>query len=390
VEPIVGTPGRSPYDQVIIFSEAEVEPIVSDVVTFGDEEVEPIVADVLTFLDEEVEPVIARARQSPYNQVVIFSDSEAEPIIVGTSGSSEKKLDQHPINRSTPREVQFPPRSAQPARQRVRRAPTESGGGGPIPASAPSKSVAIGNWQASMKEPDVFSRIASGYSNVLIPQWEMYERNAWPWTSRISPIQQAPGKRIEIPPPDVFGRLLEIAEASASAANSSGAVGTYFDADPNGYAYFRSEVIGSGGKPAARAAMAALQASPNDFFAFSLRSDDGSPATIEPGKKLILENREGSLFLLPGKNPVEVVAISPYSFTFKTLDGHFDPAGSMISFITEADVSGQVLLMHIGSTIPDSNPSLLYLLAPTIADMAWTRQAAAMRRWLDEHPTVDK
>ncbi|MCR3752668.1 hypothetical protein LX88_006663 [Lentzea californiensis] len=60
----------------------------------------------------------------------------------------------------------------------------------------------------------------------------------------------------------------------------------------------------------------------------------------------------------------------------------------MISFVMAADISGQVTLMHLGVTQPNASQSPKYLVAPTIADMAWTRQSEALRQWLANHPNT--
>jgi len=231
----------------------------------------------------------------------------------------------------------------------------------------------------------------SGYSGVLTPPVEQYDLSKEFGFIPVAAGESsgpAPYDGIKIPPPDVLSRQLEIADIRASAAAPSEGPRPYADAGPHGYSYMRNEIVGAGGEAAAERVMGALQRSPNDFFPFSVQSADGSPATIERGKKLILEDRyqEFPPILPPGENPVEVVEVTPNSFTFKTLPGHFDPPGSMISFITAADVSGQVLLMHLGTTLPDSRTSPKYLYGPVGADIAWTRQSEALRQWLADHP----
>lgn len=234
----------------------------------------------------------------------------------------------------------------------------------------------------------------SGYSNTLTPPIEQYDLSKeFGFIPRAQGATAAPApyQGIKLPTPDVLNRQLQMADIRASAAAPSGGPRPYADASLHGYSYMRSEVVGTGGELAAARVMGALQRSPDDFFPFSVRTADGSPATIEPGRQLILEDRyEGLPMLPPGENPVEVVEVTPNSFTFKTLPGHFDPPGSMISFMTAADVSGQVLLMHLGTTLPDASPSPKYLYAPIGANIAWTRQTEALRQWLANHPGPDR
>jgi hypothetical protein len=64
-----------------------------------------------------------------------------------------------------------------------------------------------------------------------------------------------------------------------------------------------------------------------------------------------------------------------------SLDGHFDPKGSTITFSTWVDAVGGLHLEHLGTTVP-GEASASYLVAPLIAGAAWDTQAANLRRWL--------
>ncbi|MCR3752667.1 hypothetical protein [Lentzea californiensis] len=191
---------------------------------------------------------------------------------------------------------------------------------------ATSTSSAVSNNSAS--EPTRYT-IGSGYSDVLEPPIEQYDLSKEFGFIPVAPEESEahlPYQGIKIPPQDTLSRQLQIADLRASAEAPSGGPRPYADASQYGYSYMRSEIIGRGGAAAATSAMGAWQRAPNSFFPFTVRSVDGSPAVIERRKILILEDRyEGFPMLPPGEHPVEVVEVTPNSFTFRALPGHFDP-----------------------------------------------------------------
>jgi hypothetical protein len=137
----------------------------------------------------------------------------------------------------------------------------------------------------------------------------------------------------------------------------------------------------------AQMAMGALQRDPNSFFPFRVIGWRGEQE-IELGHEYDLANRENSpLFPLPpGRFPIRVTEITPNSFTFTTLPGHFDPEGSTITFAIFPDASGMLHLEHLGVTAPTADPSLMYLVAPYMAAKAWDIQAANLRAFLEKRP----
>jgi hypothetical protein len=194
---------------------------------------------------------------------------------------------------------------------------------------------------------------------------------------------------ITAPSSEVLERSQQIARLRTQAAR--GDVPTYSEGNLFGYSYVRDEALAPGGDAGAALGMAALQDAPNDFFPFDVLTTDGKPGAIRKGELLLLRWRPGTFaksvsppflpFLPPGDHPVRVVDVTPNSFTFSTEGEHFDPPGSMISFVTTADAAGLVHLVHIGATAP-GGPSPLYLTAPAIAEEVWSIQSNALRQWL--------
>jgi hypothetical protein len=130
-------------------------------------------------------------------------------------------------------------------------------------------------------------------------------------------------------------------------------------------------------------AMDALQSDPNRFFPFQVLGHNGERGIVL-GSTYDLTNPPSSSFpppLPPGRFPVMVTQVTPTSFTFTALEGHFDPPGSKITFSIIVDSTGVIHLEHKGVAVP-GDPSLAYLAAPTMAGKAWDAQAANLRRWL--------
>jgi hypothetical protein len=110
-----------------------------------------------------------------------------------------------------------------------------------------------------------------------------------------------------------------------------------------GYAYQTAHVIGNaGGVVTAENAMRILQTVPNKIFPFAIVLEHAGhgAATISDGALLDLQNVR-----FPGDtgNLVTVEHTTPTQFTFKTLPGHFDGAGALISFRTY-EIDGKVYL----------------------------------------------
>src|SRR5262249_15879129 len=141
-----------------------------------------------------------------------------------------------------------------------------------------------------------------------------------------------------------------------------------------GYAYHQDRIIGWAGNEIrgdalAFQAMDALQNDPNRFFPFQGLGLDGE-RSIVLGKVYVLANRPGAVPLIPsplpeGSFPVKVTEVTPTSFTFTTLEGHFDPPGSIVTFSIRSDASGAIHLEHDAITARDrSGASLSLLVAP--------------------------
>jgi hypothetical protein len=162
--------------------------------------------------------------------------------------------------------------------------------------------------------------------------------------------------------------------------------GPHATATTSGYEYLQDRVLQWA--PPARAellgqlAMDALQSNPNRFFPFQVLGHNGEKEIIL-GRTYDLTNRPSSSFfpLPPGRFPVMVTQVTPTSFTFTTLEGHFDGPGSKVTFSTVVDSTGLIHLEHKGLAVSDQ-PSPQYLIAPTFAEKAWDIQAANLRRWL--------
>jgi hypothetical protein len=87
-----------------------------------------------------------------------------------------------------------------------------------------------------------------------------------------------------------------------------------------------------------QAVMQYFQTHPQQIFPFGL----SGATSIKTGEKIDLQTP------FPwSKSPVEVIATSPTSFTFKTLPGHFDPPGSTITF-TVYESGGHMYLEQTG------------------------------------------
>jgi RHS repeat-associated protein len=160
---------------------------------------------------------------------------------------------------------------------------------------------------------------------------------------------------------------------------------------PDGYTYTKTNVIGV--QPAGyflsipAAAMDALKRNPSAYFPFDVIGAKGQKELVENGIYYLMA-RPGSPFPFPpGKNPVRVTEVSPTSFTFTTMLGHFDPEGSTIRFSTYVDDAGNVLLEQHAAAWADMDdmprPYFLNELAVTIASMGWDIQAYQLKSFLE-------
>src|SRR5262249_53254204 len=152
-----------------------------------------------------------------------------------------------------------------------------------------------------------------------------------------------------------------------------------------GYEYHEDRIVGSSpsqllGRAYVQSAMAALQRDPNAFFPFDVLGQRGERSIIL-GCKYDLTNRGAYVLLPPGRFPVMVTQVLPTSFTFTTLEGHFDAPGSTITFTFRVDSYGTIHLEH-RATAASGDPSLIYLLAPAMSEIIWDAQANAVRQWL--------
>jgi hypothetical protein len=129
-----------------------------------------------------------------------------------------------------------------------------------------------------------------------------------------------------------------------------------------------------------------LKKSPSTICPFALVDENDQPGEIKRNAILYLVNRPGldQVILPPGRHPVQVTDETPRSFTLTALPGHFAPPGSTISFEMMLDSAGSVMLIQRGDA-RGSASSLIITFGPALADIAWRRQADAMRFRLQGH-----
>jgi hypothetical protein len=182
-----------------------------------------------------------------------------------------------------------------------------------------------------------------------------------------------------------------------NAERRAGRVLEFVRTESRSYEYRYDHVIGpaldAGSDITARLAMSAMISDPNRFFPFSViaRSTAHDVTTID--KKTSLRTRteydlvsrgELPFYLPPGRHPIVISAITPTSFTFTTLPGHFDPEGSTITFTTWVDDAGRLHLEQYGTTLPSSEPDATFTAAPALARLAWNQQASNLTTWWNE------
>jgi hypothetical protein len=131
----------------------------------------------------------------------------------------------------------------------------------------------------------------------------------------------------------------------------------------------------------AKSAMAVLQSRPNDVFPFTVKGRSGA-TSIKMSEVYDLLDTIGTFDNWgTGPDPVEVVVVTPNSFTFRTLTGHHRGAGQTITFET-FDRGGHVWLRQYGTytwTIKHPFSSLFNWGANLGASGAWALQAHNLR-----------
>ena len=83
-----------------------------------------------------------------------------------------------------------------------------------------------------------------------------------------------------------------------------------------------------------------------------------------------------------GRLPVQVTVVTPTSFTFTALYGHFDAPGSTITFLMRTDAAGLFHFEQLGIGRSSESSISDYLYAPSVAAFAWTMQAENVRQWV--------
>lgn len=135
----------------------------------------------------------------------------------------------------------------------------------------------------------------------------------------------------------------------------------------------------------------ALEGNPSNYFPFNVEGQSGEKSIVL-GSEYDLVNKPGKLFPLPpGRHPIKVTEVTEHSFTFTTLEGHFDTPGSTITFTIYKDINGIIHLEQYGVALPSKEPSFKFLLAPDMAKFAWDEQADNLRKWLEsagQHPLL--
>ena len=160
--------------------------------------------------------------------------------------------------------------------------------------------------------------------------------------------------------------------------------GSYTIRSPQGYEYLQDRMLGWVGRDslAAWTAMDALQSDPNRFFPFRVLGLNGERGIVLGGV-YELTNRPGvTLPLPPGRFPVQVTVVTPTSFTFTALYGHFDAPGSTITFLMRTDAAGLFHFEQLGIGRSSESSISDYLYAPSVAAFAWTMQAENVRQWV--------
>jgi hypothetical protein len=214
------------------------------------------------------------------------------------------------------------------------------------------------------------------------------------WVEAIPP----PGEAEVILTPGQPGRLdlgqieRDLEARATEAARLRGELSPYSLSTQERYEYRKDTIIGRQEEgallPGDRQAMLALQSYPSRYFPFDVVSTGGAEGIVLDGEYDLIDR--GGFFIPPGKHPVRVTEATATSFTFTTVEGHFDPPGSTITFTTWTDADGNVHLEQRGVTKPAPPSSLTYglpmILAPYLAGRAWDVQAQNLRQVLEAPP----
>jgi hypothetical protein len=214
------------------------------------------------------------------------------------------------------------------------------------------------------------------------------------WVEVIPPA----GEAEMILPPGQPGRLdlgqieRDLEARATEAARLRGELPPYALSSSERYEYRKDTIIGRQEEgaliPGDRQAMLALQSYPSHYFPFDVVSTSGAEGIVLNEEYDLIDR--GGFFIPPGKHPVRVTEASATSFTFTTLEGHFDPPGSTVTFTTWTDADGNVHLEQRGVTKPAPPSSLTYglpmILAPYLAGRAWDVQVENLRQVLEAPP----
>jgi hypothetical protein len=129
--------------------------------------------------------------------------------------------------------------------------------------------------------------------------------------------------------------------------------------------------------------MSVLQTHPNSFFPFDVVGAKGEKEILDGSIYYLMARQDSPFPFPPGKNPVRVRGLTPFSFTFETLPGHFDPPGSTITFTTSMDRTGTVYLTQYGVARAESaSHALVFSQAPRLAADAWIIQAEQLKSYV--------
>lgn len=188
------------------------------------------------------------------------------------------------------------------------------------------------------------------------------------------------------PPPAKAGGVSKAAMPEES-ARRAGNLPQFSQSNLHGYEYRKDTIIGTENPvemvPGHIRVMMALQSNPSAFFPFDVRGNQGESGILLKHEYNLVNKRDRLLpFFLPSEYPVRVTEVTPTSFTFSTLPGHFDPLGSTVIFTTWVDLYGKIHLEQHGKTTHSSRADPLLILAPVIAGFTWDIQAANLSIWL--------
>lgn len=152
----------------------------------------------------------------------------------------------------------------------------------------------------------------------------------------------------------------------------------------DGYKYSCANAIGIAGPGSSPLrAMQVLQSDPDSIFPFTVKSLDGD-RSIRENAVYDLRHVRDPLNKFDTKNYVRVTEVTDRSFTFTTLEGHFDGPDGTIKFTTYE--SGGWVYLRQDAYAPNA-PWWNGLIAPLGAKyLTWPQQAWNLAQALREHP----